>query len=236
MLLSNKKKLPIGIYVSEEFPPDIKKARDRLQPIFRLAKINPDYKDKCKMDNDKLIINCIKYSLNDLSRLPQGVEAYKTAEKSNSDYIAFKGEHSPYSNFHHSPFKLDGGIFESAEQWIQYQKSLLFHDTETAEQIMQSDSPYEIKQLSYWIRGFDKDKWHDKGYDICLRGIKAKFEQNDALLAMLKTTGPKILVEATQDHLWGTGVQLRDTNVLNLEKWHGRGWLSHMLEKVWDNS
>ena len=112
----------------------------------------------------------------------------------------------------------------------------MFHDTQTAEQIIQSDSPYEIKQLSYRISGYDKVKWHEEGYDICLRGIKAKFEQNGALLAMLKTTRPKVLVEATRDHLWGTGVQLHDINVLNPKKWTGRGWLSHMLETVRDNT
>ena len=99
---------------------------------------------------------------------------------------------------------------------------------------MQLDSSYEIKKLSYRISRYDKDKWHIEGYDICLRGIKAKFEQNDALLAMLKTTRPKTLVEAT----WIAcgGVQLQVTHALNSEKWHGRGWLSHILETVWDNS
>ena len=101
---------------------------------------------------------------------------------------------------------------------------------------MQSNSPYEIKQLSYRISGYDEVKWCEEGYDICLRGIKAKFEQNGVLLAMLKTTRPKILVEAARDHLWGTGVQLCDTNVLNPKKWTGRGWLSNMLEIVRDNT
>ena len=197
MLLGNKKKLPAGIYVNEDFPLDVKRARDRLRPIYRYVKGNQAYRDKCRMENDKLVINNLRYSLDDLNRQPQKLEAYKAAEKSNEAYIDFQEEHSPYSNFHQSPFKLDGRVFESAEQWIQYQKSILVHDTQTAEQIMQLNSPYEIKQLSYRISGYDKVKWRDKGYDICLRGIKAKFEQNGALLAMLKTTGPKILVEAT---------------------------------------
>ena len=137
MLLGSKKKLPAGIYVNEDFLPDVKTARDRLRPIYRYVKGNQAYRDKCRMENDKLVINNIRYSLDDLHRLPQGLEAYKAAEKSSEAYIAFQGEHSPYSNFHQSPFKLDGRVFESAEQWIQYQKSILFHDTQTVEQIMQ---------------------------------------------------------------------------------------------------
>ena len=49
---------------------------------------------------------------------------------------------------------------------------------------------------------------------------------------MLKTTYPKILVEATSDRLWGTGVPMHDSNILKLEKWFGLGWLSEMLEKI----
>ena len=37
--------------------------------------------------------------------------------------------------------------------------------------------------------------------DICMRGVKAKFEQNEVLMSMLRTTSPKILVEATSDRL-----------------------------------
>ena len=70
------------------------------------------------------------------------------------------------------------------------------------------DNPYEIKRLSYKIRGFDKDRWKHEGFDLCYRGIEAKFKQNLPLLSMLKTTHPKILVEATSDRVWGTGVQL----------------------------
>ena len=56
-----------------------------------------------------------------------------------------------------------------------------------------------------------------------------KFLQNPPLLAMLKTTSPKILAEAMTDHLWVTGIRLRDTCALDTEKWAGPGWLSRML-------
>ena len=51
---------------------------------------------------------------------------------------------------------------------------------------------------------------------------------------MLKTTEPKTLVEASKDKLWGTGIPLNDTHVLNSRKWHGKGWLSEMLHIVRD--
>ena len=74
------------------------------------------------MVGDKLLINGVKYGLDVIHRLPMGLEAYRAAEKSDNDTIAFHGELSPLSNFHHSPFTIDNHIFHSTDQWIQYQK------------------------------------------------------------------------------------------------------------------
>ena len=46
---------------------------------------------------------------------------------------------------------------------------------------------------------------------------------------MLKRTEPKVLVEASNDKVWGTGISLRDSQALNTNKWNGMGWLSNML-------
>ena len=231
-LLSRKRNLPAGIYVNEEYPIEIKKTRDRLRPILRLAKSLPEYKDKSRLEYDRLVIDGKRYGIGDLHRLPSDLAPYKTAEKTNEKYIAFHGEHSPYSNFHYSPFVLNNTKYVNAEQWIQHQKSLLFNDNDTANKILETDNPYEIKQLSRNINGFDKDTWRRKGYDICYKGVEAKFKQNESLLSMLKSTGSKRIVEATTDRLWGTGVSFRDVNVLIEDKWYNLGWLSEMLQTI----
>ena len=41
---------------------------------------------------------------------------------------------------------------------------------------------------------------------------------------------PKLLVKACLDKQWGTGVVLRDPNLLNQNKWNGNGWMSSILE------
>ena len=51
---------------------------------------------------------------------------------------------------------------------------------------------------------------------------------------MLKSTAPKVLVEATLDCLWGTGISLRDHQALNPDKWHNKGWMSMMLMGIRD--
>ena len=230
--LSCKKKLPSGIFASDELPLHIKRRRDRLMPIYRLAKSIPHYRDRSKIINDKLIINGKTYQVEDISNLPTDLAAYKAAEKSNETHIIFSGELSPYSNFHHSPFNMNGQRFHCGEQWIQYQKALTFGDSYTANQILQAETPLECKKLGYTINGVDKEKWSNIGYDKCFDGIREKFLQNPPLLSMLKTTSPKILAEATHDRIWGTGIRLHDACALDTEKWAGPGWLSRMLHTI----
>ena len=106
-LMSSKSKLPKGIYVNNELPPHIKCNQDRLRPILKLAKSTTNYKDKCKMEGDALIINGIRYTVNNIGSLPDELAAYRAAQKEDDHHIAFHGEWSSYSNFHHSPFQIN---------------------------------------------------------------------------------------------------------------------------------
>ena len=106
-----------------------------------------------------------------MPNLPPDLAAYKAAEKSNDSHLVFSGDLSPYSNLHRSPFTLNGQIFHSAEQWIQYQKALTFGDSFTANQILQTGTPMECKRLSYKINGVDNEKWKNEGYEVCYDGV-----------------------------------------------------------------
>ena len=178
LLMSNKQNLPSGIYTNDEYPIHVKQTRNRLRPILRLAKSLPDYRDNSKMVGDKLLINGVKYGLDDIHRLPMGLEVYCAAEKSDNDTIAFHGELSPLSKFHRSRFMIDNHIFHSTEWWIQYQKCLMFGDSYMASLILHSENALEAKRLSYKITGVDHTKWKAEGFEKCIIGLKEKFDQN----------------------------------------------------------
>ena len=174
--------------------------------------------------------------MDDIPNLPTDLATYKDAEKTNDTHLVFARDLSPYSNFHHSPFEINSQKFHSAEQWIQYQKALMFGDSYTANRILLADTPMECKQLSYKINGGDHEKWQSDGYEVCFGGVREKFMQNQSLLQLLKTTSPKILAEAMTDRLWGTSIALRDSCALQTDKWHSSGWLSCMLMTIKDVS
>ena len=167
LLMSGKSNLPPGLYVNHEYPPHVKKSRDRLQPILRFAKSIPSLKDKCKLVDDSLILNGSKYTIDNIHCLPEEVAAYKAAQKSNDTHIAFHDEFSPYSNFHPCQFTVNHHIFHCSEQFIQYQKALMFGDSATANEILKCESTFDAKRLGYKVNGFDMKRWSADGYSIC---------------------------------------------------------------------
>ena len=89
----------MGIYVNQEYPPDIKKVRDRLRPILKLAKSLPDLKDKSHMENDKLVINGIKYGLEHLNKLPVELTPYKLQKNPTTSTLRSKVSYRPAVTF-----------------------------------------------------------------------------------------------------------------------------------------
>ena len=142
----------------------------------------------------------------ELNTLWTELATYKAAEKLNESTLMFHEELSPYSNFHVSPFWVDGILYKTAEHYIQYRKALLFGDNATANQILRSEAVIDAKRLSYNISDFNWLQWINKDLEICNRGIREKFIQNTPLLEMLKTTAPKSIAEASYDKLLGTGI------------------------------
>ena len=136
ILMSGKSNLPPGLYVNHEYPPYIKRNCDRLRPILCLAKNSQKYKDKCRLENDILVLDGNRYTIDDIATLPKEVAAYKSAQKVDDNSLAFHGEFSPFSNFHKSPFIWKQVNFHCAEQFIQYQKAVTANDTIVAEEVL----------------------------------------------------------------------------------------------------
>lgn len=71
-------------------------------------------------------------------------------------------ENGYLSNWYLSEFTVDSVTFSSMEQYMMYEKALLFQDQETAEKILQTDNVAEIKALGRSVKHFVK-KDLDKG-------------------------------------------------------------------------
>ena len=199
-------------------------------------KNQPEYKGKCRLDDNQLIIKGNKYSIETLHRLPSDIAPYKAAQINSETCLVLHGQHTPLSDFHISPFILDDHQFHSAEQYIQYKKACHFSDYISSEKILQCHNPYDAKTLSRNILNFDRDTWKSFVRDACLLGICAKFEQNPSLLQFLKATKLMKLAESCYDKLWGTGLSLYDQNALKPSHWINQGLLGEILMEICDNT
>ena len=65
-------------------------------------------------------------------------------------------ENAHMSNWYHVSFTVDGITYSSSEQYMMYQKALLFDDTETASKILDNDDPSTIKALGRMVAPFDE--------------------------------------------------------------------------------
>ena len=228
-LLSHKHLLSPGIYFEESYPSVIQKRRMTLRPILRLAKNKTEYRGKCKLENDALIIKGIRYNTKSLHLLPEDLAPYKSTQISTETSTIFHGQHSPLSNFHTSPFTIDGQLYQTAEQFIQHKKALHFSDYKVSQQILNTNEPFEAKTLSRNIQNYDKDSWKAIARDACYPGIHAKFEQNPLLKHFLQSTKPTTLCESSYNRFWGTGLALHDKNALNPAYWVNTGLLGDIL-------
>ena len=127
-LLQNHKLLPPGIYVNEDFPPEIDRRRNILRPILRMGLKLEKYRGKITLSYDKLIVDGKLYTMANRKELPDDLDQAKSCKKEDTSAIGSFGQHSPYSNFYISGFKVNGETYYSAEQFIQANKASIFED------------------------------------------------------------------------------------------------------------
>lgn len=215
-------------------PDEWQERRRLLRPILNLAK-KTSFKDKAFLTRDKLIVDGKQFTVaptNNLGDLPPELTPSTTCERKDAKTIAFHGPHSVFSNFHSAKFTEGNVNYNCAEQMIQAEKAAMFKDTIALQRIMKSTSPYKIKEIGNRVHNFDKEQWRKKCKQIATRAVRAKFQQNVNLANILRFTGSLDIVESSRDPVWGTGVDLRDKEVLNRSAWKGKGLMHEILTSV----
>lgn len=142
----------------------------------------------------------------------------------------------PFSQWYHSDFVVDGVWFSTAEQYMMYKKSLIFHDYENCANIMSTDEPSEQKAYGRLVQNFNKQLWERYCKQIVYDGNYAKFTQNHKLLRELLSTGDKEFVEASPtDIIWGCGLKETNNLIYDKKNWKGKNWLGEILTQLRNN-
>lgn len=137
----------------------------------------------------------------------------------------------PFSNWHPSPFKVDGVEYNCGEQYMMHQKALTFKDQVSADRILNTDSPNHQKRLGRQVEGFDPEKWTSVRYELVKKGLREKFIQNPELKnCLLRYKGYQIVEASPYDRIWGIGFFDSDA-IDHFEEW-GENLLGKMLTEL----
>lgn len=137
------------------------------------------------------------------------------------------------SNWYLSDFSVDGIQYSSMEQYMMYQKALLFQDMEIAKQILNTSNVGKIKALGRSVKNYEDVIWNGMRQIIVYQGLLQKFQQNTELKEKLLATQEHLLAEcAVQDKIWGIGLSMKDERRLHLDKWQGQNLLGFSLMRV----
>ena len=236
IIYKNKSKLKKGIYIDREYCKETEHERKLLRVIMRAAKRNKDYEGKYKLEGNTLKLNGKNYTVRNLHELPAELNGFEVSSKKDDQVYAFFGELNPLSNFHPSPFDLNGKRYHCSEQFIQYRKAEYLGDQVAAKEIMSTKTALEAKIIGRRMHPtIDRKQWDQNAKDLCYPGIAAKFEQNTELMILLQSTGARKIVESGYDTVWGTGIGLGNPDCLVESEWeNGQGILGEILEQVRD--
>lgn len=234
MIWDKRRKLTgSNVFISEDFPNEIKQRRQQLEPIRRKAIAEGR---RATLSVDRLIIDGRTYTTDTVDTLPSSLTPAEVFTKRSDDYTCFFSKYSPLSNFYPCSFKEGGLEFSSSEQYFQYNKALHCNDLATANQIRKTDDPAQCKNLARNLSIPDQKVWEDESLQIMYTGCLEKFRQNDHLKEFLLSTTDTVILEASpRDLFWGIGLRLTDPNICRPECWKGKNFLGKTLRKVRDH-
>ena len=141
--------------------------------------------------------------------------------------------HGYLSNWYPSSFDLDGVHYTSTEQYIMYQKCVIFGDIVSAKAILATDDTKVQQAIGRNAKGYIGNVWAGQRQLVAVRGLFAKFSQNEDLKKKLLDTGDAWLVEcAHSDTIWACGIRLNEDERFDASKWRGQNILGFALMEV----
>jgi ribA/ribD-fused uncharacterized protein len=127
-------------------------------------------------------------------------------------------------------FDADGKTFGSAEQYMMWRKAQLFHDERSASAILEARSAAHAKALGREVGNFDEAIWVAHRWEIVVAGSIAKFRADEGIGNYLRSTGQRVLAEASPlDSIWGIGLAADDPAAHDPARWPGLNLLGFAL-------
>lgn len=223
-----------GLFLREDYPNEILKRRQILEPIRKKAEESGRY---AILSYDRLMLDHQPYTLQTLHLLPKELRPEELATLRGDGVTAFFSASCPLSNFAKCSFRgRDGLTYSSTEQYFQYHKALFNNDEVTAKMIIETDEPSECKYLGRMVSIIDQKLWEeDQATKIMHQGCMSKFQQNMRMQEFLLSTDEDIIIEASpKDTYWGVGLSIKHDDILKPQAWKGANNMGKILSNIRD--
>ena len=134
------------------------------------------------------------------------------------------------SNLYPHVIEIDNQTFPSTEHYYQYNKCLSNGDTEAAASVLLSNQPEDAMAAGRSVR--QTPEWTlNEGRAIMKKALKSKFSCG-SMSKKLKSTGNRLLAEATRHPCWGIGQPFTSHNVLSPDTHRGHSLLGKLLMEI----
>lgn len=140
------------------------------------------------------------------------------------------------SNWAPTPYDFAGEHYCCSEQHYMRYKAMYFGDLETAQLIMQSSNPKEIKRLGRLVKNYNDAEWSKVRAGFMYKCIRAKFTGNErARKFLLKQPANHTFAEASPyDKIWGIGLDENDPRAFDKSTWRGQNLLGYALTQLYN--
>lgn len=223
-----------NVWLSEDFPPEVRNRRQVLMPIYKAALKTEGV--EASLSRDRLFLNRNMYTVHNLHMLPEALKLKNICTATIDGRVCFYTRSSPFSNFFPAKFSVGGVDYCCSEQYYLSTGAEVVGDREIADKIMLQSDPAVMKSMYNTLqdRHNDMSKWNDGLKKKTMSdALIAKFSQNPHLKDCLLATKDAELVEASPiDTFWGVGVALKDISSRPRDEWPGENILGSLLQDV----
>lgn len=230
-IMRNRGKLRgTSIFLKDDETLQVECKQAALRPIVRFLKQHDPSTAIVKSDSIRFRGNI--YPLQKIKDIP--IDISPLGLLVNETHTLFAGETCPLSNLYDCKLIADGVSFSSAEQFYQVQKCKAMGKPDIAIKILAAETAREAMVLGKQC-ATTKAWTASTGKEIMEKIAATKLQQVPEFQAMLKSNVGKILVEATVNPVWGSGVPIYAQDALNVDLWKGENMLGKILQCLTDS-
>jgi hypothetical protein len=224
-VMQNRKHLPHGIYINDDYSADTQCRINTLRPVLKKARSQDE---EARMVGDKLLYKRKFYSVENINTIDFDLQQLSMKQSDNT--VAFAGRHSFLSNLHPCQMSVQGQEYSSNEQHFQYRKCQEAGRPDIAAQVLLCSQPEAAMHVGKQVR-MPKEWSQATGRKIMKEGVKAKFE-DPSLRKKLLATSKLDIFEATRHPLWGIGLPITFEQIFNKQRWTGGNLMGLVLQEV----